>query len=78
MSKRQIYFEKKINTPRLVGDAVATYQRYDSGLRPISFCVSVAHSEAAAAAYNGACIPAARLDDEITEYERYAVVRRYA
>lgn len=70
--------EKRMNTPALVGDAVATYKRYAMGLRTISFCVSVAHSKAVTQAYNDAGIPAAHLDGEMSDEERDAVVKRYA
>lgn len=51
-----------MNTPVLIGDAVAEYKRNASGKRALAFCTSVAASEALVARFNAEGIPAQHVD----------------
>lgn len=65
---------KIMNTPVLVGDALAEYQKHASGKRAICFAVSVEASKSLAARFNQAGIPAAHVDATTPEDERDAAV----
>lgn len=63
-----------VDRPRLVGDAVAHYQRLCPGARAICFCVSVAHAQHTAAAFNAAGISAASVDGGMSDAERDGII----
>lgn len=65
---------KIMNTPVLVGDALAEYQKHASGKRAICFAVSVEASKSLASRFNQAGIPAAHVDATTPEAERDAAV----
>lgn len=70
--------EKKMDTATLVGDMVGHWRRHADGLRSIYFCVSVAHSQHVAAAFNAAGVPALHLDASHSSADRRDAAKRYA
>ena len=58
--------EERTNKPKITGDAVTHYQRICAGAPAVVFCVSVAHAENVANAFNAAGYRAAVLDGTLT------------
>ena len=54
--------DEVMRDPRIVGDAVATYQRLTPGKRALAFTTSIATSKALVAAFLAAGVPAAHVD----------------
>ncbi|MEO1018336.1 MAG: DEAD/DEAH box helicase [Pseudomonadota bacterium] len=62
------------NSARLTGDVIKHYERLAPGSKAVAFCVSVAHAESVAKAYNDAGITAACLHGKLSAEERAAIV----
>ncbi|MGL4543218.1 MAG: hypothetical protein ACRCUI_11980, partial [Polymorphobacter sp.] len=65
---------KLMDKPKIIGDAVATYQRLAAGERAIMFCVDRAHSRNVAAAFSEAGIRTAHVDGAMPAAERDRLV----
>ena len=63
---------------QLAGSIVGSYREQAEGKRAIVFAINVAHSQAIAAAYNQAGIPAAHLDGDSLPDERKAALEAFA
>ena len=70
--------DERVNRPQLVGDAVDHWKRSAPGLRSVAYCVSVKHSEATAAAFKAAGVPAEHFDGETDPGERARIVKDFA
>lgn len=60
-----------------MGDLIETWQKYASGKKTVVFAVSVAHSQAIAAAYIAAGVSAEHLDGDTPSDERQAILNRF-
>lgn len=69
---------KVMNTPVLIGDAVAEYKRSAPGRRALAFCASIDASKALVARFNADGIPAAHVDGTTPTDERDAAVSALA
>lgn len=56
--------------PTIIGDAISHYRKLANGLPAVAFCVSVAHAEAIAEAFNRFGIPAASIDGSMSPETR--------
>lgn len=70
--------EKKMDKPKLTGDAIGHWKRLAKGLRTVVFAVTVAHSQHIAEQFNLAGIPAAHLDGTTPKGERKKIIQDYA
>lgn len=70
--------EERTNKPKITGDAVTHYQRICAGAPAVVFCVSVAHAENVAAAFNSAGYKAAVLDGTLAPDVRASRVNALA
>ncbi len=70
--------DKVMNTPVLIGDAIAEYQKNASGKRALVFCASVDASKALVERFNAEGIPAAHVDGTTPTDERDASVAELA
>lgn len=70
--------EERTNKPKITGDAVTHYQRLCAGSPAVVFCVSVAHAESVADAFNAAGYKAAVLDGTLAPEVRAARVSALA
>lgn len=66
-----------VNTRLVMGDLLATWRKYASGKKTVVFAVNVAHSQAIAAAYRSAGVPAEHLDGDTSSDERAAILDRF-
>ena len=66
--------EERTNKPKITGDAVTHYQRLCAGSPAVVFCVSVAHAQSVADAFNAAGYRAAVLDGTLSPEVRAARV----
>lgn len=67
-----------MNTPVLIGDAVAEYRRVADGKRAIAFCTSREASKALADRFNAEGIPACHVDGKTDDDERRAAIESLA
>ena len=67
-----------MNTPVLIGDAVAEYKRNAASKRALAFCTSVAASEALVARFNAEGIPAQHVDGNTPDDARSAAIAALA
>lgn len=67
-----------MDRPKLTGDVVEHYARLAKGTRAVAFCVSVAHSQHIAEAFNNAGIPAAHIDGGTPKGERRRIIEDFA
>lgn len=70
--------EKRMDKPKLIGDAIDHWRRLAGGRRTVGFAVTVAHSQHMAEQFNAAGIPAAHLDGGTPKAERRAIIEAYA
>lgn len=66
-----------VNTRLVMGDLLETWRKYASGKKTVVFAVNVAHSQAIAAAYLAAGVPAEHLDGDTPPIERQAILNRF-
>ncbi len=66
-----------VNTRLVMGDLIKTWQKYACERKTVAFAVNVAHSQAIAAAYKAAGIPAEHLDGDTPPDERAAILERF-
>jgi len=66
--------DKAMNTPVLIGDAVAEYNRVANGKKAIAFCTSREASKALADRFNAVGIPARHVDGETDDRDRRAAI----
>lgn len=69
---------EKMDTPKLVGDAVDHYKRLAMGKRTVCFCINVAHSQHMAEAFTRAGVPAAHIDANTPKAERRRILNDFA
>ena len=69
--------EARLNRPRIHDDVLACYRRYADGRQAVCYCVNVAHSQAVAAAFRAAGVPAVHLDGETPQGERLRTVAAF-
>lgn len=58
-----------MSKPVIVGDAISHWRKAANGMRTVCYCCNIKHSQATAAAFNAAGIPAVHLDGNSTEAE---------
>ncbi|QDP49210.1 MAG: putative ATP-dependent DNA helicase [Prokaryotic dsDNA virus sp.] len=66
--------DKRVNTPKLVGDLVTHWLRHAKDRTTVVFAVSIAHSKYIAKIFNENGIPAGHIDGEMDELERERVL----
>lgn len=69
--------EKRLKKPKICGDAVEYYRKLADGKKAICYCITVAHSQDMAEAFNHAGIPAAHIDANTPPAERTAIVNAF-
>ena len=62
----------------ITGDAVRHYQKLAMGMRNVSYCVSVKHSQMVTQAFRDAGIPSAHIDGSMSDAERDKIIKAYA
>ncbi len=70
--------EEMMNKPKLIGDAAIHWKKYASGMRTIAYCATIKHSEATAALFNAAGIPAIHVDGETPDKELKEAISGFA
>lgn len=65
---------KRMNTPKITGDAVKHYLRLARGKRAIAFCCSIEHSKDVAAKFCAAGVMAIHLDGKASDVDRKAAI----
>ncbi|MDL2318490.1 DEAD/DEAH box helicase [Eubacteriales bacterium OttesenSCG-928-A19] len=68
---------KLMDTPAIIGDAVAHYHRIASGKQAIIYCASVEHSKNVAAAMSASGIRAEHLDGDTRAMERRRIINEF-
>lgn len=68
---------KLMDDPKIVGDAVAHYQRLAPGKRAVAFCVDIEHSKHVAAQFAAAGVRAAHLDGGSDRNDRKRIVAAF-
>lgn len=63
-----------LDTPKIVGDVVAHYQKHADGMTAIAFCVNVKHAEDLAEAFRVGGIAAASIDGTMAKETRRGVL----
>lgn len=66
-----------VNTRLVMGDLIKTWRKYAHERKTVVFAVNVAHSQAIAAAYLAAGVPAEHLDGDTPAPERAAILERF-
>jgi DNA repair protein RadD len=66
-----------MGTAKLLGDAVAHYQRLCPGARAAAFAVSLEHARTVADAFLGAGIPSEVIDGQVGPFERREILDRF-
>ena len=69
--------EEKINTKKIVGSVVKTYQKHGRGKPALCFAVNIAHSKALCEEFNARDIGAVHLDHFTEKDERRDIIRRF-
>jgi len=62
----------------IVGDAVRHYQQLAMGMRNVSYCASIKHSQMVCQSFNEAGIPSAHIDGEMDDAQRLRIIRAFA
>lgn len=65
----------EVRKAQIVGDVVASYLKFASGKRGVTFCVSVQDAEDQAAAYRAAGVPAVALSADTPDAERHRALQ---
>lgn len=68
---------RAVDTSLVSGDLIEAWQTFAPGKKTVVFAVNVEHSQAIAAAYSEAGIPAEHLDGETPDRDRRAVLERF-
>lgn len=69
---------KVMGTGAIIGDAVAHYRKLCPGAKAVAFCVSLAHCELVADAFNDAGIVAEVIDGRLSPEDRASMLSRFA
>ena len=69
--------EKAMINNTVFGDVVHYYRKLANGKRAVCYCASIRHSEATAAAFRDAGIPAAHIDGSTPKAERDRIIRAF-
>ncbi|MEM7218877.1 MAG: DEAD/DEAH box helicase [Pseudomonadota bacterium] len=69
---------ERVNTPKLVGDAIATYLERGEARQAICFAVDVRHSIALAEKFRGAGVSVEHIDGRMSTADREAVMGQFA
>lgn len=69
--------EDRLDKATIYGDVIGHYKRLAGGLKAVCYCASVAHSEAMAARFSAAGIPAAHIDGKTDKRERERLIRAF-
>lgn len=67
----------EMEKPKLIGDAVKTWQKYGEDSQTIAFCPSIAHSRKLVDAFNEAGVPAVHIDAYTDPEARQEVYRQH-
>ena len=68
--------QREAMSRRVVGDVVGEWKAHAAGLRTVLFAVTVEHSQAMAAAFVAAGVPAEHVDGEMSSAERDGILAR--
>lgn len=68
---------QRMDKPAVIGDAIAHYQRFATGMRAIVYCASRQHSQNTAEAFTAAGIPAAHVDGETPKEQRKQAIEDF-
>lgn len=62
----------------LIGDAVRHYKQLAMGMRNVSYCASIKHSQMVCQMFNDAGIPSAHIDGSMSDDERAKIIKAFA